>query len=97
MAFDHAQLISRAAQATRDEFERLDFAEGLVGDAFTLSELQAKSEAILGRSLDKSSFRRRISDSKCLVEMPGAMKTGAFRPAQRFRLAQRVPAAQSSG
>lgn len=87
LAFDHAGLIGKAARETRTEFDNLQFPSGFLSDAFTLSDLQTVSEAVLGRRLDKSSFRRRLSDRGCLQEVPGAMKTGTFRPAQLYRLA----------
>lgn len=87
LAFDHAKLISDAVETTRSEIEELILPAGFLPERFTLGELQATCEAILGRQLDKSSFRRRI-DSRQLVEtVKGEMKKGAFRPAQIFRLA----------
>jgi 8-oxo-dGTP diphosphatase len=86
LAFDHAKLIGNAARETRIEFDNLQFPAGFLADTFTLSELQSVSEAVLGRRLDKSSFRRRLADRACLKEVPGEMKTGTFRPAQLYRL-----------
>ena len=43
--------------------------------------------AVLGRKLDKSSFRRRLHDAAVAVGVAGAMRTGAFRPAQLYQLA----------
>ena len=87
LAFDHTKLIGNAIRETRIEFDNLQFSSGVLTDTFTLSELQAVSEAVLGRRLDKSSFRRRLSDRGCLQEVPGEMKTGTFRPAQLYRVA----------
>ncbi len=85
LAFDHADLIRSAAEATRAEIERLDLPFGYLSDAFTLGELQACCEAILGRRLDKSSFRRRLDERELLEPVLGQMRTGAFRPAQLYR------------
>jgi len=87
LAFDHATLIARAAQATRDDFQALRFATSLLPENFTLGDLQSVSESVLGRKLDKSSFRRRLDDAKCVKPVEGALRTGAFRPAQLYRLA----------
>ena len=89
LAFDHAELIGNAARETRAEFDNLQFPAGFLADTFTLSELQEVSEAVLGRHLDKSSFRRRLSDRGCLQEVPGEMRTGTFRPAQLYALSRR--------
>jgi ADP-ribose pyrophosphatase YjhB (NUDIX family) len=85
LAFDHADLIRSAMEATRAEIERLELPFGFLPEAFTLGELQACCEALLGRRLDKSSFRRRLDERGLLEALPGEMRTGAFRPAQLFR------------
>jgi ADP-ribose pyrophosphatase YjhB (NUDIX family) len=85
LAFDHADLIRIAVETTRTEIDRLDLPYSFLPDRFTLGELQASCEAILGRRLDKSSFRRRLDERKLLVQVPGEMRTGAYRPAQLYR------------
>jgi 8-oxo-dGTP diphosphatase len=85
LAFDHAALIAEAARVTRQEVEGLELPFGFLPDQFTLGELQLTCEALLGRPLDKSSFRRRLADRDLLEPVEGAMKTGAFRPAQLYR------------
>lgn len=84
LAFNHAGLIRSAADATRAEIERLELPFGFLPEAFTLGELQATCAAILGRSLDKSSFRRRLDERELLEPVSGEMRTGAFRPAQLY-------------
>lgn len=85
LAFDHAGLIRSAAMETRAEIERLDLPFGFLPEKFTLGELQVCCEAILGRNLDKSSFRRRLDERDLVEPVPGEMRTGAFRPAQLYR------------
>ena len=85
LGFDHADLIRSAAETTRGEIERLELPFGFLPEAFTLGELQACCEALLGRRLDKSSFRRKLDERELLEAMPGEMRTGAFRPAQLYR------------
>jgi len=54
-----------------------------------LSELQSVYEVILGRTLDKRNFRKKIL-SLNLLEATGKMDTGgAHRPAQLFRFKKR--------
>lgn len=85
LAFDHADLIRSAADATRAEIERIELPFGFLPEAFTLGELQSCCEAFLGRRLDKSSFRRKLDERELLETLPGEMRTGAFRPAQLYR------------
>ncbi len=86
LAFDHAALVAEAAAATRDETSRMDLPKALLPDSFTLGELQQCCEAILGRALDKSSFRRRLADRGAVEPLEGIFKGGANRPAQVYRL-----------
>lgn len=86
LAFDHGHIVGQAVQTLRAEVEALRFAPGLMPQAFTLGELQAAAEAVLGRTLDKSSLRRKIDALGVVQALPGQWRTGAFRPAQLFRL-----------
>ena len=88
LAFDHAKLIREATKATRDEVDRLDLPFGFLPVKFTLGELQETCERLLGRRLDKSSFRRRLDDRGVVEPVFGEMRTGAFRPAQLFQKRQ---------
>ena len=85
LAFDHAALIQNAVAATRHEVDVLDLPFDFLPAQFTLGELQTCCESLLGRRLDKSSFRRRLDDRKLVEPIVGEMKTGAFRPAQLFK------------
>lgn len=85
LAFDHAHLVAQAVAATRADVDRLDLPLGFLPDEFTLGELQAACEQILGRRLDKSSFRRKLDERKLVTPIEGEMRTGAFRPAQLYR------------
>lgn len=53
-------------------------------EKFTLTDLQRTCEAILGRELDKSVFRRRLKGSGDLVELD-EFERGAKRPAQLWK------------
>jgi len=85
LAFDHAGLIHSATETTRIEIDRLELPFGFLPEKFTLGELQTCCESLLGRRLDKSSFRRRLDERKLVAPVPGEMRTGAFRPAQLYR------------
>jgi len=84
-AFDHAVLILDAVHETRKAIEVLQLPTEFLPPEFTLGELQATCEQLLGRRLDKSSFRRRLRDAALLEPMDGKMRTGPFRPAQLYR------------
>lgn len=86
LAFDHADLIAQAVRTTRQQTFNMVMPAGLLEEQFTLGELQATCEQILGEPIDKSSFRRKLADRDLLEEVEGAMRLGAFRPAKLFRV-----------
>jgi len=88
LAFDHAGLIGQAVESTRSEVESLQLPQGYVPEQFTLTELQSLCESLLGRSLDKSSFRRKLDDRLLVEPIAELMRSGgAHRPSQVYRLA----------
>ncbi|WP_418320826.1 NrtR DNA-binding winged helix domain-containing protein [Piscinibacter sakaiensis] len=86
LAFEHAELIGRAIAVTRSETDQLLLPAGLLPATFTLSELQQVCEQILGRRLDKASFRRKLAERELVQPIEGEMRGGANRPAQVHRL-----------
>ncbi len=85
LAFDHVRLIAGAAQVTRAEIDNLELPFDFLPERFSLGELQSLCESMLGRRLDKSSFRRRLDERKLVQALPGDMRRGAFRPAQMYQ------------
>jgi 8-oxo-dGTP diphosphatase len=85
LAFDHGVQLAKALQAVRDKVERHALPLHLLPEKFTLTELQRTCEAVLGRELDKSAFRRRLKSSEDLVEIHGEFVVGNQRPAQLYR------------
>lgn len=85
LAFDHSELIARALEKTREQVEGMVLPLGLLQPEFTLTELQVACERVLGRPLDKSSFRRKLAERDLVEPIEGAMRSGSFRPAQLYR------------
>ena len=52
-------------------------------EVFTLSELQAAYEVVLGETLDKRNFRRKILSAE-VIEETGAYRVGEGRPAKLY-------------
>lgn len=86
LAFDHAELIRNAVEATRRRIELMAMPAGLLGEQFTLGDLQMVCEQVLGKKLDKSSFRRKLASRNIVEPVEGETRGGAFRPAQLYRL-----------
>lgn len=57
----------------------------LLPPTFTLRELQSAYEAVLGRTLDKRNFRRRVLAAGFLAETGALRRDGSHRPAHVYR------------
>jgi hypothetical protein len=85
LAFDHADIIARATTSLRQEVDALEIPFECLPQQFTLTQLQQICEALLGRKLDKSSFRRRLEERAVVEPVEGLRLEGANRPAQIYR------------
>ena len=88
LAFDHAAILKAAVTRLRNKVEYTTLPVHLLPEAFTLSELQAVYERLLGRMLDKSAFRKRIAEVDFIEPIAGEMRRASNRPAQLYRLKQ---------
>lgn len=84
LAFDHSEIVSYALRRLRYKLEYTAVGFELLPEHFTLSELQAIYEHILGIKLDKRNFRRRILEAG-VIEATAYQKTGDGRPARLYR------------
>lgn len=93
LAFDHPHLLQLALDRVRRRLEEEPACFELLPKTFTLSELQALVEAILGRPLDRRNFRRRVREQELLAEVTGVKRREernrkiSHRPAQLYRFA----------
>ena len=84
-------VVNYAVQRLRWKVEYTNAVYSLLPNEFTLSELQATYEAILGRNLDKRNFRKKIL-SLGLIKSIGKKKRGvAARPAEIYTFKTRKP------
>ena len=86
LAFDHKQLLQLAFERLCNKTRYTTLPVSLMPEVFTLTELQNIYEIILGHSLEKKSFRRRMQEAGA-VEETGQQKIVGKRPAQLFRYA----------
>lgn len=87
LAFDHSDIIVEAFQRLRSKAQYTTIAMHVLPEKFTLSELQRSFEIILGGSLNKSGFRRRITKGNVVEELSGEFKQTATRTAQLYKKA----------
>lgn len=87
LPFDHRQIIDTAVQRVRSKSQYSSLPVHLCAEPFTLPQLQAVYEAVLGEAINKVSFRRKVDELAMLEAVPGALQTGgAHRPAQLYRV-----------
>jgi 8-oxo-dGTP diphosphatase len=89
LAFDHAEILGMAVKRIRGKLDYAPIGFELLPDSFSLRDLRLVHEAILGRALNKDSFRRRILD-RGLVVPTGKRAAGVgHRPPELYRFADR--------
>lgn len=89
LAFDHRDLLTRAARRLADKARYSALPLKLLPAEFTLVETQRVFEILLGAPLEKKSFRRRILAAD-IVEETGRTRPSARRPAQLYRLTRDI-------
>lgn len=88
LAFDHARMLADGVARLQAKTRYAGLAFELVPDEFTLPEVQAAYEAVLGEQLDVRNFRRDLHAAGVLEETGGTRAEGPGRPARLYR---RVP------
>ncbi len=87
MAFDHAVILGMAVKRLRGKLGYVPVGLELLPERFPLRALQHVHEAILGRPLNKDSFRKSMLD-RGWVEATGEREAeAAHRPAELYRAA----------
>lgn len=85
LAFDHASILGMAVQRLRGKLDYSLLAFELLPPLFTLYELQKVHEAVLGRRLNKDSFRRRLLATGDLAATGRLQEDVGHRPAELYR------------
>ena len=91
LAFDNNAVIAQAVERVRAKLDYTNIAYGLLPDEFTVRDLQATYEAILGRELDRRNFRKRMITNGIIASTETRRRDGAHRPALLYRFVSREP------
>ena len=84
LAFDHSAILGDLVKRLRGKLDYSNIALELLPQFFTLRQAQEVYEAILGRSLTKPAFRRKLL-SRNIIKATGRLeKASAFRPAELY-------------
>lgn len=84
-AFDHAEILGLVVQRLRGKLNYAPIGFELLPRKFTLRRLQSIHETILGHTLNKDSFRRRLLATGLLVATGELEKDVGHRPAELYR------------
>lgn len=88
LAYDHVDIIALARQRLAGKLQYTNIAFSLLPPTFTLSDLQQVYEAVLGRSLDKRNFRKKIAKLNMIHDTGHMQRSGAHRPAKLYAFNQ---------
>ncbi len=91
LAFDNNSVIEQAVARVQAKLEYSNIAYGLLPPQFTVRELQATYEAIMGRSLDRRNFRKRMLSTGIVEPTGERRRDGAHRPALLYRFHSQEP------
>ena len=89
LAFDHDRIVAAARLRLQERIRREPIGFELLPATFTLTQLQALYEAILGRPLDKRNFRRKLLSMEILLETKLVEENVLHRPARLYRFDRR--------
>lgn len=87
LAFDHQAIIGLARERMRQKALYSIVPAYALPVAFTLPELQHLHEVLIGKTLQKKSFRRRIEQAELLIDT-GEKRSEGGRPATLYRMKQ---------
>jgi 8-oxo-dGTP diphosphatase len=91
IAFDHKDILEYALKRLRNKLEYTVVGFELLPEQFTLPELQGLYENILGETLDKRNFRKKVL-SMGILWPTGGYRKGGYRPAVLYRFKGTKPA-----
>ncbi|MCZ6665833.1 MAG: NUDIX domain-containing protein [Gammaproteobacteria bacterium] len=85
LAFDHANILRRGHERLKEKLDDSVIALQLLPAAFTHSELRRVYELVLGVTLDKRNFRKKISALDVIEATGEEKRAGPHRPAKLYR------------
>jgi len=89
LAFDHDRILALACARLRQQVLQEPIAFALLPAAFTLTQLQRLYEIILGTTLDKRNFRKKVVSLGLLERLNAVERHVAHRAAWLYRFDQR--------
>jgi 8-oxo-dGTP diphosphatase len=85
MILDHQEIVLKAVEALRVTLHYLPIGINLLPEKFTMPELQSLYETILGRSLDRRNFQKKILSMSILKRLDERKSGGAHKSPYLYR------------
>lgn len=89
LAFDHAKIVQQSLRKLKDTIHYSAAVYELLPEKFTLTQLQQAYEAILGKTLDKRNFRKKVANAGFLKELSEVQKGVSYRAARLYKFDKR--------
>ena len=90
LPFDHPEILKSAQKAVLSKLYQDPVVYELLPEKFTLTQLQKSYEGIIGQSLDKRNFRKRVSNLPYLISLNQWQQNVAHKPAQLYRFSKNI-------
>ena len=97
LAFDHADILGLVVKRLRGKLDYAPIGFELLPRRFTLRQLQTIHETILGKTLNKDSFRRRMIASGLIAPTGEREADVGHRPAELYRFKRKSTARKVGG
>lgn len=85
LGFDHPLMMEKAMERLRARFVSEPVGLTLLPESFTLSQLQALFETVLGKPMDKRNFRKRVTEAPCIEPTGEKDRVSSKRGAALYR------------
>ncbi|MFC2176735.1 NUDIX domain-containing protein [Bacteroidota bacterium] len=85
LIFNHSEILNHALDSLKKKVRQEPIGFEMLPPKFTLHELQSLYESILGMTLDKPNFRRKINGMKLLVDTGEKEEDVSYRAAKLYR------------
>ena len=89
LAFDHLEIVTKSLDRLKNTISYSASLYELLPEKFTLTQLQQLHEAILGKTLDKRNFRKKINTLGYLKPLDEYQKGVSYRAAKLYKLDKR--------
>lgn len=89
IAFDHRTILMRCLHRLRERVRSRPIGFELLPEKFSLSDLQALYESIIGEPLDKRNFRKKILSMGVVTDTGEVQENVSHRPAKLYRFDER--------